>query len=573
MKGGLLLLLISLVVLPWDSLAQRQESFAEIWARTRREQNAIRRKRQREKEKEQEQQHQEYDGIKMDKIALPGVLFPAERPGSVITGVANGAKSVAIGAVLGVSSIVGLPMAYYCLGGDDGDWKGLLVSSIAGLLVGVPTATLFGAHAAYSVAMGTIQTPFTVAASLAGMIWDSEQHQWRYYSLPDEYQTIANYTRSKAPADSTLYNVLEVSPQATAKEIKRAYYTKAKDVHPDKNPDASAAATFLKLHDAYQILSDPKQRATYDEWGISPSTENTSPNGMQIEFDPRTFFVILFGSQQVVEQYTGELGISSLVDVMVQLAKLGASPSTLQKLNQQLELQPRKRQVEIAMNLINRVQTYSRSSKQTFRELAKEEAQQILETPFGEEFLEAIGSPLLVEAKMYLGGLDFGISALGRKKQRHLHNVVQVLRKMVDFGVKFYKVANEPSKSSPSGEVVISEEDMEMLLPGMLELAWSFNALDISYALGGACWRLFADTSVSSAERRRRAEAIKILAQEFLKALPKEKTTLLKKDSKEMAARVGVAVHAAKRKSQGDDIRKDSEEMIKAQQNVKRKHA
>jgi hypothetical protein len=42
---------------------------------------------------------------------------------------------------------------------------------------------------------------------------------------------------------------------------------------------------------------------------------------------------------------------------------------------------------------------------------------------------------------------------------------------------------------------------METLLPGMLELAWSFNALDISDALGGACWRLFADTSVSSAVR------------------------------------------------------------------------
>jgi hypothetical protein len=62
------------------------------------------------------------------------------------------------------------------------------------------------------------------------------------------------------------------------------------------------------------------------------------------------------------------------------------------------------------------------------------------------------------------------------------------------------------------------------------------------------------------------------LAQEFLKALPKEMTALLKKDGKEMAARVGVAVHAAKRKSQGEDIRIYSEEMIKAQQNVKRKH-
>jgi hypothetical protein len=403
--------------------------------------------------------------------------------------------------------------------------------------------------------MGTIQTPFTVAATLAGMIWDSELHQWRYYSLPDEYQTIANYTRSKAPADSTLYNVLGVAPHATAKEIKKAYYTKAKDVHPDKNPDPSAADTFLKLHDAYQILSDLEQRATYDEWGShsnNPSTDNNNASdGMQIEFDPRTFFVILFGSQQVVEQYTGELGISSLVDVMVQLAKSGVNPLTLQKLSHQLELQPRKRQVEIAMNLITRVQPYSYKTPKTFRELAKKEAQQILETPFGQEFLEAIGRPLLVEANMYLGGFDLGISARGRKKERQLHTIIQVLHQMVNFGVQFHKVVSESESSnsrSSSGVVDISEDDMEKLLPDMLGLAWSFNALDIASALAGACWRLFEDTSVSRAERRRRAQALKILAQEFLNALPKEKMLVEEKDTKEMAARVGVAAHAAKRK-------------------------
>jgi hypothetical protein len=97
--------------------------------------------------------------------------------------------------------------------------------------------------------------------------------------------------------------------------------------------------------------------------------------------------------------------------------------------------------------VVRLIVTANSSSHSCFGSInAKKEAQQISETPFGEEFLEAIGSPLLVEAKLYLGGLDFGISALGRKKERHLHNVVQVLRKMVDFGFQFHQVANESSK-------------------------------------------------------------------------------------------------------------------------------
>jgi hypothetical protein len=556
MKERQLLLLISLLVLPWDSLAQQRErqaeSFAELRARKQREHRQERENRQ----KHPHQKDGSFDALLKMDLSLPGLIFPKERPGSIITGVVHGVKSLAIGAVLGASSIVGLPLGYLVLGGDDTNWIGVVVSSLAGLLVGVPTVTVFGVHAAYSVAMGTIQTPFTVAATLAGMVWDSEQHQWGYYSLPEDYQAIANYTRSKAPADTTLYNVLGVDAHATPKDIKRAYYTKAKDVHPDKNPDPSAAATFLVLHDAYQILSDAEQRATYDEWGLSSSSSPTSMEGLPVEFDPRTFFVILFGSQQVVEQYTGELGISSMVEAVVQLVKSGVSPETLLKVTNQLQRQPRKRQVELAMNLIQRCQSYSRwsskKSKQAFRELAQREAQQILETPFGTEFLQAIGRSLLLEANLYLGGLDLGLAARGRKKKRQVHHVVQVLFNMKNLGVQFNQLANatDYGRNNPSGEIVISEEDMEQLLPDMLELAWSFNALDIASALGGACFRLFADTSVSRSERKRRAQAVKILGQEFLKALPNQNTSLVvkEKDAKEMAARVGVAVHAARRK-------------------------
>jgi molecular chaperone DnaJ len=63
------------------------------------------------------------------------------------------------------------------------------------------------------------------------------------------------------------YELLGVSRNATADEIKRAYRKRAVELHPDTNPDAGAAEEFKALSRAYQVLSDPDQRARYDRFG------------------------------------------------------------------------------------------------------------------------------------------------------------------------------------------------------------------------------------------------------------------------------------------------------------------
>lgn len=64
------------------------------------------------------------------------------------------------------------------------------------------------------------------------------------------------------------YNVLGVSKQATANEIKKAYRQKARKMHPDLNPDdAEAQKKFQELNEANEVLSDPDKRAKYDKYG------------------------------------------------------------------------------------------------------------------------------------------------------------------------------------------------------------------------------------------------------------------------------------------------------------------
>ena len=67
---------------------------------------------------------------------------------------------------------------------------------------------------------------------------------------------------------SDLYAILGVPRSASADEIKRAYRQKARELHPDTNPDdPETAEHFKELARAYQVLSDPDQRARYDRFG------------------------------------------------------------------------------------------------------------------------------------------------------------------------------------------------------------------------------------------------------------------------------------------------------------------
>jgi len=64
------------------------------------------------------------------------------------------------------------------------------------------------------------------------------------------------------------YEVLGVTRQATADEIKAAYRKAAVKHHPDKNPgDKKAEELFKEAAEAYSVLSDPEKRGRYDRLG------------------------------------------------------------------------------------------------------------------------------------------------------------------------------------------------------------------------------------------------------------------------------------------------------------------
>lgn len=81
-------------------------------------------------------------------------------------------------------------------------------------------------------------------------------------------------------AKKDFYSVLGVPRTAQPDELKKAYRKLAMKYHPDKNPgDKKAEETFKEITEAYEVLSDPKKREMYDQYGFSSGAQGFPGGG------------------------------------------------------------------------------------------------------------------------------------------------------------------------------------------------------------------------------------------------------------------------------------------------------
>ncbi len=62
------------------------------------------------------------------------------------------------------------------------------------------------------------------------------------------------------------YAELGIAPNASRAAVDEAYRRRAKELHPDTNPDPTAEARFKRLTAAYEVLRDPASREAYDDF-------------------------------------------------------------------------------------------------------------------------------------------------------------------------------------------------------------------------------------------------------------------------------------------------------------------
>lgn len=169
----------------------------------------------------------------------------------------------------------------------------------------------------------------------------------------------------------------------------RQYYRRARELHPDKNPDnPKAQAQFQKLGEAYQVLSTPQLRQIYDRDG----TLDMSAAGEEL-VDNSLFFNMLFGSDKF-EPLVGQLAMATA-------ANLGENVT--EKEMRRAEL---RRICVLAVALQQRLDGGLAANDElaAFRQQARQQAEALVKASFGDRMLLCVGQAYRNGAKVALGG-------------------------------------------------------------------------------------------------------------------------------------------------------------------------
>ncbi|OLY82930.1 putative J domain-containing protein [Smittium mucronatum] len=365
-------------------------------------------------------------------------------------------------------------------------------------------------------------------------------------SKPSNRQS--NFGRSKgtddAPLETEYYDWLGVTSQATASEIKKAYYVLALKYHPDKNPSPEAESKFKQISQAYQTLSDPKRRSDYNMYGSKIETEGAN-------VDPTFLFNMMFGGGKFTS-IIGELNIIQDMNTVIEESEAEAAQEAAATLGSQAQpgqaqithgsetadslsisnekkeadkakkkaekkkkreaeklkaektaLLNEQRVAELSDNLKKKVSIYVENNNpddaeaiEAFRSQIEIEAEQLKMESFGVELLHAIGHIYHFKANKFQEKNEFMGSIRGRT----------------------YTQLQEAEKNGLSDEQRAKLEE-DAMRKG-LEAMWRGGKLEIESILREVCDAVLYDSSVTKAVCKKRAVALKTIGKVYSSVVP-----------------------------------------------------
>ncbi len=549
------------------------------------------------------------DGASPEEISLDGMnqvpaqsFFYDTQPCSIVSGATRGTGNVLIG---GLSALT-LTFGGLSMGAVKGYNEYGVIGAVGGFVVGGIVGSLGGACAAImgaftgikQIGTGLIRTPTAMVNAAIGKEWDDIKQNWDFYDLKKESDIILGVSEEKflkfikdggslclllnngtiqisndisdnnnsnnntienessnnkqQPVvekknivDRTLYDVLGVEPEATSVEIKKAYYVKARQNHPDRHPnDPDAHKKFQLIGEAYQILGDERMRTVYDSKGKSVVESSH-------KVDASSLYAMVFGSENF-ESIIGELQVASTIKMLTEMGMNNEYNHP-----ELLLFRQRKREVQLASILATKLDTINEGVEE-FKTKIKQETIELAETAFGGTLLAVIAgiyadktygksnpfSSMFYTSKETTQSVSDAFSIFGNsfrvaskastlqaihmKSDKRKENQDKELlerneiteEEMIRRKEQIQKdreqnamAMNAPPKDATPEEIKEYKGVMTDLANTGCYVMWKLTKIDIRSTLSMVCNKVLNDHSVKKDVRRKRREALLLVAQ------------------------------------------------------------